>query len=405
MTARASDFDAVDAREDFDSAHRQYADLRARCPVAWSGDHNGFWALTRHADVLRALEDPATFITSVQNVVPKVAFTGRRPPLHFDPPEHTAYRAVLNPLLSPERVAVLEPVVRAFAGELLAPLVAAGEADICQAFGTPLPVGVFAHWMGLPAALRDELALAGPAFVKAVESGDAAAMKPTSLALYEIARRLIALRASEPLDPVHDPTSAMLAARDANGAPLREDMILGMVRQVLVVGIVAPTVVLGSMVVHLSRDRALQARLRDERARDPALVPAAVEEFLRLHTPYRGFARTARCPVTLGGREIAPGEPIALVYASANRDEAVFAEPARFILHRPNLKEHIAFGRGPHYCAGAALGRLELIVMLDELLARTSDFEVIGEPAMSPYPEMGPWSVRLRLTADQRAAA
>ena len=390
---RASDFDAIDPREDFDSAHRQYAELRARCPVAWSNDHNGFWALTRHADVLTALADVDTFVTSVQNVVPKVAFTGRRPPLHFDPPEHTAYRAVLNPLLTAERVAVLEPMVRAIAAELLAPLIDAGRADICQQFATPLPVAVFARWMGLPQALEAELAIAGPAFVKAVESGDSEAMKPTSLALYEIARQLVALRQAAPLDAAQDPTSAMLAARRDDGSPLPADMILGMVRQVLVVGIVAPTVMMGSIVIHLSRDRDLQARLRAE----PALVPAAIEEFLRLYTPYRGFARTAKREVCLGGRTIAKDEPIALVYASANRDESVFPEPGRFMLDRANLKEHIAFGRGPHYCAGAALGRLELIVMLDELLARTASFEVEGEPLMSPYPEMGPWSVGLRL--------
>jgi cytochrome P450 len=405
VNSYSSDFDAIDPREDFDSAHRQYTDLRARCPVAWSADHSGFWAVTRHADVLAVLADVPTYVTSVQNVVPKVAFTGRRPPLHFDPPEHTVYRSVLNPLLTPERVAVLEPMVRGLAAELLMPLVARGEADICQEFGTPLPVRVFARWMGLDAALEAELSVAGPAFVKAVESGDAQAMKPTSLALYDIARRLIEERKARPRDPAHDPTSAMLAARRddesqgigavrAEGSPLPEDMLLGMVRQVLVVGIVAPTVVLGSMVVHLSRDRALQALLRAERER----VPAAVEEFLRLYTPYRGFARTATRDVTLGGRAIAKDEPIALVYASANRDEAVFPEPERFVLDRPNLKEHIAFGRGPHYCAGAALGRLELIVMLDELLARTAGFEVIGQPLMSPYPEMGPWSVRLRLS-------
>ncbi len=389
----APDFDPLQP-ETFDSAHAQYAGLRARCPVAHTDAYGGFWALARHADVAAVLADPATYVTSVQNVVPKVAFTGRRPPLHFDPPEHTPYRAVLNPLLAPERITRLEPAVRAYAAETLAPLLAAGRGDACQDYAAKVPVRVFGRWMQLPAELEDELHEAGPAFVRAVEAAQHDAMKETSFVLYGMARRLLELRRREPLDPTIDPTSAMLAAR-IDGHPLDDEMIVGMVRQVLVVGIVAPLVVMGSVAVHLARDPALQQRLRDE----PSLLPQAIEEFLRLYTPYRGFARTATRDVEIGGRRIAKDEPIALLYASANRDEALFADGASFVLDRPNLREHLAFGRGPHYCAGAALARIELRVMLHELLARTRAFDLDGPVRMSPFPEIGPSSVPLRLSA------
>jgi cytochrome P450 len=130
-----------------------------------------------------------------------------------------------------------------------------------------------------------------------------------------------------------------------------------------------------------------------------SLIPDAVEEFLRLYTPYRGFARSARREVELHGRRIRPGEAIALVYASANRDESVFPEPDQFRLRRPNIRQHLAFGRGPHMCAGVALARQELRVALEELLRQTSHFEVCGELKMSGMPEVGPISVPLRLTA------
>lgn len=393
-TAVPSDFDPL-VPETFDSAHAQYAELRARCPVAHSDAYGGFWALTRYDDVVRALSDPATFVTSVQNVVPKVAFTGRRPPLHLDPPEHTPYRAALNPLLTPERVARLEPMVRRYAVELLDPMIASGRADICEAFGSHLPVRVFGHWMNLPPHLEKALAQAGPAFIRAVQSAQEEVMRETSLTLYDMARQLIALRKQSRLDPAVDPTSALLAARQDGDAPLPDEMVVGMVRQVLVVGIVAPMVMVGAMAVHLSRHPELQQRLRG----DLTLVPAAVEEFLRLYTPYRGFARTAKADVVFRGREIARDEPIALLYASANRDEEVFADAASFQLDRPNIREHLAFGRGPHYCAGAALARVELQVALHELLARTSHFELDGEVVMTPFPEIGPWRVPLRLTA------
>ena len=174
-----------------------------------------------------------------------------------------------------------------------------------------------------------------------------------------------------------------------------DDLIVGTVRQVLVVGMIAPMVLVGSIAVHLSRDQALQDELR----RQPQLIPAAIEEFLRLYTPYRGFARTAVCDVEFGGRTIPAGEPIALVYASANRDEAVFPEGGTFRLHRPNLGDHLAFGRGPHNCPGASLGRLELRVSLEELLARTTRFEIAGEIVPTRFPEIGALSVPLRFAS------
>ena len=114
----AEDFNPL-TPETFDSPYGVYSDLRARCPVAHSNAWGGFWALTRFADVRDALVASDVFITSKQNVVPKLAFTGRRPPLHLDPPEHTPYRRALNPLLKPERIAILEPMIRKTAADLL----------------------------------------------------------------------------------------------------------------------------------------------------------------------------------------------------------------------------------------------------------------------------------------------
>ena len=144
----AGDFDPL-APETFDSPQLEYARLRAECPVARSEAWGGFWALMKHADVVHAASESQTFITSVQNVVPKVAFTGRRPPLHLDPPEHTPYRRALAPLFSEKRVAALEPEVRGIARDLLRPLVAAGKCDVVEDFSSPLPVAVFSRWMNL----------------------------------------------------------------------------------------------------------------------------------------------------------------------------------------------------------------------------------------------------------------
>ena len=172
-------------------------------------------------------------------------------------------------------------------------------------------------------------------------------------------------------------------------------MVLGCVRQLLVTGMVAPAVFIGSMAAHLARHAELQDRLRA----DPALIPAALEEYLRLYTPYRGMARTAKQDVVIRGQPIRKDEPIALVYASANRDESVFPHPDSFVLHRPNIDRHIAFGRGPHQCAGTPLARMMFRVVLEELLARTRRFDLAGGIRMARWAEWGTTSVPLRFEA------
>jgi cytochrome P450 len=147
--------------------------------------------------------------------------------------------------------------------------------------------------------------------------------------------------------------------------------------------------------VHLARHPGLQSRLRG----DLSLMPGAIEEFLRLYTPYRGFARTANRDVTINGRTIREGEPIALLYASANRDEAVFENPEQFVMDRPNIADHLAFGMGPHVCAGVPLARLQLRVAIEELLKCAPGFELAADPVQTRFPEIGALSVPLRFTA------
>jgi cytochrome P450 len=389
----ANEYDPTQA-ETFDSVHEVFADLRSRCPVAHSTAFDGFWAVTRYRDVADILQDPDLYITSVRNVVPGSAKTGRRPPLHLNPPEHTPYRRAIDRALSPTRVAAIEPATRRIAAKLARELVARGEADLVEHFSSPLPALVFGEWMGLSAAQTHVLWETARAYVKAFEAFDVNSVAVAGGELAKMATEVIEQRRAQPLDPAVDPTSSLLAARDANGAPFPLDLLSGCVRQVLVVGLVAPPIFLGSVAVHLSRDVTLQRQLRE----DPASIPDALEEFLRLYTPYRGFARTARHAVTLGGRDIEPNEAIALVYASANRDATIFPEPDKFILRRPNINQHLAFGRGAHMCAGTALARQQLRIAIEELLSHTSHFEVSGDIKMSGMPEVGPTSVPLRMT-------
>jgi cytochrome P450 len=229
-------------------------------------------------------------------------------------------------------------------------------------------------------------------YVKALHELKKAEIQKYSLELYEFARKIIELRKEQPMDSNEDVVSAYLAKRH-KGEPLPDHLILGTIRQLIVVGMVAPVVFIGSMSVHLAENTDIQEQLRQ----DLTLIPAAVEEYLRLFTPYRGFARTPTHDVEINGRTIKKDEPIALVYSSANRDESVFPNGDEFILNRPNIKDHLAFGSGPHRCPGSPLARIMFRITLRELLARTKQIQLDGKIEMTNWPEWGAISVPLRV--------
>ena len=386
----AHDFDPVRPDETFTSAHEEFRDLRAQCPIARSQEYGGFWAALGYEEVLRVITDIENFTTSKQNAIPKFAFTGVRPPLHLDPPDHMAYRRVINAFFTPPKMRALEPKVRAASVELLDPLIDRGWADVCKEYAHKFPAHVFARFFNLSVDTAEEIKKVSGTYVDAIQVLDHEVVKKLSRRLYEIAGSIIEDRRTNAYDPDEDLTAALLAA-EYQGGPLPADMVLGCVRQLIVTGMVAPSVFTGNMFVHLSRDADLQQQLRAE----PTLIPAAVEEFLRLYSPYRGMARTAREDVVVSGQLIGKDDPIALVYTSANRDERVFPQGDEFVLNRPNIAQHISFGRGTHSCPGAPLARMMMTITLEEALARSASFTLAGSPEMAMWAEWGTRSVPL----------
>ena len=390
LFSTAHEFDA-EGPEAFDDAHRIFADLRGRCPVAHTTDLGGFWLFTRYQDVADAIGDPDLYTTAVQNVVPHVATTGRRPPLHLDPPEHTPYRRAISPLFRRERMEHWGPIVRKIADDLFRPLTDRPGADICRDYSYHLPVHVLAEFFLIPDDLAVRIRKVGAEFNSALQTRDMDAMQKQSQFLYDLAQGIIDERKERPLDPGVCPTSALLAARDKAGDPLPEPLILGTIRQLLVVGIIAPTTFLGSAAVHFCRHPDHFDMMRDA----PDRIPEIAEELLRLYTPYRGFARTPTREVSVGGRTIRADEPVALAFAAANRDPEVYADPDEFRPGRggpPNL----AFGRGPHQCAGAPLARLMIHAALEAFAKNCRGFEAAGDTPMTAWPEYGPLSVPVR---------
>lgn len=387
------DFDPLES-DDPEEVHALYRDLRGRCPVAHTDAYGGFWALTRYDDVKAAALDDEHFISSVRAVVPSDPRGLRRPPLNYDAPAHTPYRRALDRTLSRRRLERLAPAVREHARRELRPLLERGEGDIAQEFGARFPAWVTTEWLNLDPELAPVLARTAARWVNAWRTQDRETVNVTSEAMYQIARDLIAARREHPLPVEEDPASSLLSER-VDGDPLEEEKVVGALRQSLVVGMVAPPIIIGSIATHLARDAALQARLRAR----PEQIPAALEEFLRLYTPYRGFARTVVEPTTVRGREILPGEPVTLNYASANRDAEVFDDPDEFRMDRENVSAHLGFGRGRHRCPGAPLARLALEIAIEELLAGTTSVTVLGATEGARMPEVGHVSAVLGLVA------
>jgi cytochrome P450 len=387
---RTADFDP-DVPEDFDSPHAMFKELRQRCPVAYSNAMGGFWAVTKYDDIVRVLTDWETFTTTIQNVVPRVATTKRRPPLHLDPPGNTPYRNAITRLMTPAKLKPWRPKIEREVQALLGPLVEKGEGDICRDFSFILPIAILAEFFRLPDENAQRIRIVGSEFNMALQRRDDENVRKYSDELYGIAHALIEDRKLAPQDPDVDPISSLLAVR-VDGEALPDDMILGALRQFLMVGIVAPTTFIASAVVHLARHPEHHTMLKN----DATLIPDAVEEMLRLYTPYRGFARTARCDVRFGDKLVRAGDVVAAVFTSGNRDEDVFENPELFDLNR-RKKDLLTFGRGPHMCPGAPLARLLLEVAIEGIVSRTRRIHIVGEMTMTNWPEYGPLTVPIRI--------
>lgn len=370
--------------------HTMYRQLRERCPVAHSDAYGGFWTATRWVDIERIVTTPEDFSSQHGIIVPRNPASGRRPPMHYDPPEHTAFRTAINPAFRKDRLARLEPGLRTDVAELVTAAVEARTFDGFADLASPLCARSVMALLNVPDHLADQIATHGAAFEDAQFRFDAETVEAENQILYELARQLVAHRRDHPLDPNEDIVSGLLAGA-VDGRPIDDETVAGSFRQIVIAGHGAPALVMASAIAHLAADVELQQQLR----RDPDQIAAAVEELLRLYTPNQGFARTVMRDVELGGRSIPKGSVITIPYTSANRDETVFDRPDEVVLDRP--ERHVAFGYGVHVCPGSHVGRLQTRLALEQLLAATAGIEVIGEPTYAPFPVYGPMNLPLEV--------
>lgn len=344
-----------------------YRRLRDESPAYFDEQH-GFWALSRYADVHRALHDYETFSSAQGFLLEDIDDFTLPMLLGMDPPDHGRLRATISRALTPRRVAMLEAPIRDRCRALIDGFAARGSADLIGDFAALLPMWVISRLLGVPDGDQDELRRLADVMVHREDGtrGVPPAGKEAAATIYGYFERLLAARATGTGD---DLLTLLLTAERAGEISHLE--IVGFCFLLIIAGNETTTKLLGNLAVQLAERPAVQARLVTE----PERSPNAVEEMLRYDTSTHMMARTLTREVELHGRRMEAGRKVALLLASANRDERRWHEPDLFDLTR-DTADHVAFGFGVHFCLGAALARLEARVALEELLARLPDFTV-----------------------------
>ncbi|HEX4903401.1 MAG TPA: cytochrome P450 [Acidimicrobiales bacterium] len=367
-----------------------YRRLRELGPV--HDDVNDLWILSRHAHVLEALHQPTVFSSEQgygqfmsgaigpasgsarANVLGFDQMGGARLMIASDPPDHTALRRIVSRPFTKRRIAEWEDMARRLTADLVDDLHArirdGGTADFTRDIAIPLPVTLIAEILGIPPAQMQDFRRWSDALVGSLAADIDVARVGADLAeMFQYFWRIAQERRHEPGE---DLISA-IAVATPDGEQLSTTEVVMFCVLLLVAGNETTTNLLGNL-QHAFWDHPGEwRRLRD----DLSLAPAAVEEALRYCGPVQGLFRRTTEPAVLGGTEIPAGADVAVLFASANRDEAVFEHPDRFVIGRPGA-EHVALGHGVHYCLGAQLARLETRVVLEALAQRGVDLQPAG---------------------------
>lgn len=352
-----------------------YDEMRERCPVAYSEFMQ--WSLFRHEDVSRVLHDHKTF----SNVVSRHLSV----PNGMDPPEHTKYRRIVESSFTVQRMDAFEPVCRQMVAELVRNVLASGEVELMADFALPFAVRVQCAFLDWPPTLRERL-------VRWTRKNYEATLAQDLQAMSEIAREfegfidgMLETRMQAGIKPEDDVVGA-LTHEKVWGRPLSNEEIASILRNWTVGEIGTISASIGILVHYLSQHVELQQRLRAQ----PLLLPAAIDEILRIHGPLVANRRVTTRKVEIGGRKIDAGERISLNWVSANRDGRVFEDPQAFRLDR-DPAANLLYGAGIHVCPGAPLARMEMRVCLEQLLERTTRIQDVpgNAPSLAVYPASG----------------
>ena len=372
--------------------HATFARMRREEPVAWveESDGEGFWALTKHADISAASRDFGRFTASrgirIEQMAPD-ELEARRTMMEFDPPEHARLRRLVQPGFTPKVVATYESAFRTLAGQVLDRVLPLGEFDFVTEIARELPIRLLCRLLGVPETDAQQLVAWGdqmisnadpeytPVVIDKMDTEEYRLLpfrSPAALEVFRYAEEMALERRSNPADDI----VTVLLTAEPDGQPLTDLEFKNFFTLMMVAGNETTRHTISHGLIYLLEHRDQMEQLRDDPAR---LSAPATEEILRTSSVTMHFRRTATEDVVLRGRTIRSGDRVVMWYPSANHDEEVFDSPFTFDIHRqPN--DHLTFGTGRHVCLGASLARLEVRVVFEELLRRVASIEITGPP-------------------------
>lgn len=401
----SADIDAVDFFTDDSVLHDPYeylAAVRNECPVRRE-PHHDVVMITGYEEAVAVYNDNVRFssCTAVTGPFPgfpvplegddvseliarhrdELPFNDQLPTL--DPPLHTDHRALLARMITPKRLKENEEFMWRLADRQYDEALTDGRCEFVGDFGNPFAMLVIADLLGVPESDHNDFKghLLTSTGTIGSSSGDAMHHSPLEY-LYGKFTEYITDRRANPRDDVLTGLASALFP-DGRTPPVID--VVCVAANLFAAGQETTVRLLSTAVMMIAEDPELQAKLRADRS----LIPGFIEEALRAESPIRGDFRLSKVPVTVGGVELPAGTTVMLNNAAANRDPRRFTDPDTFDLQRPNARQHIAFGRGPHSCPGAPLARAEAKASLNRLLDRTSDIWIDadkhGPPAARCY--------------------
>ena len=367
--------------------------LREEAPIYWHEEsldfEPGFWALSKHEDIVRVSKDPMTFSSAVGGHLmtmgdPEVvdpsavaAIIGNM--IGMDPPDHQIYRKMVAPSFTPKAIRTLEGDMRLKIRELLENVEDKGEFNFVTEISEQLPLWVLCEMMGIPESerpkIRDLVNNLTDASIQQ-DPNNAFQIWVNYMELFKMGRDMIEERRKNPTDDL----MSVVANTKIEGGELPPELLDGFFLLMVIAGNETTRNTLTGGLMALTDN----PEEREKLLKDPSLISNATDEMLRWVTSVIYFRRTATKDTNIRGQDIKAGDKVVMWYGSANRDEDIFKDGHLFKVDRENAKKHLAFGAGEHLCLGNRLGHMQIRVLFEELLDRFPNIHSTSDPVRIP---------------------
>tara|TARA_B100001057_G_scaffold207645_1_gene208347 strand:- start:358 stop:1596 length:1239 start_codon:yes stop_codon:yes gene_type:complete len=367
--------------------------LREEAPIYWHEEsldfEPGFWALTKHEDIVKVSKDPLTFSSAVGGHLmtmgdPEVvdpsavaAIIGNM--IGMDPPDHQIYRKMVAPSFTPKAIRSLEDDMRKKIKELLENVEGKGEFNFVTEISEQLPLWVLCEMMGIPEIdrprIRDLVNNLTDASIQQ-DPNNAFQIWVNYMELFKMGRDMIEERRKNPTDDL----MSVVANTKIEGGELPPELLDGFFLLMVIAGNETTRNTLTGGLMALTENPGEREKL----LKDPSLIANATDEMLRWVTSVIYFRRTATKDTNIRGQDIKAGDKVVMWYGSANRDEEIFPDGHLFRVERENARKHLAFGAGEHLCLGNRLGHMQIRILFEELLERFPNIHSTADPTRIP---------------------